>query len=324
MEYGHLTLVERTVIMIYVREGKRIGEVARVLGRAVSTIQRELDRNEVPYEAMAAHVRAGEVTRWRRRRKLDPGGLRDEVDRRLRQDHSPREIANRLKADHPDPSMQVSHGTIYRFVHEALRNGVKYGSHLRRGDPRQRRPPRGKSPHQRIREGRSIEERPMEAQERRELGHFESDTMKGRFRSPLGLATNVDRKTRFLVLALLPDRKASTYIRETQRAFARHLGLKAKTFTVDNGMEFSMHRQMEEALGGQVYFAHRYSPWERGLNENTNGLLRQYFPKGTDLSRVTEEDIQRVENLLNNRPRKCLGYRTPAEAKQAELVALDV
>ena len=129
----------------------------------------------------------------------------------------------------------------------------------------------------------------------------------------------MDRKTRYLVLALLPDRKAATYIRKSQRAFARHPGLSPKTFTVDNGMEFSMHRQMEQVLGGQVFFAHRYSPWERGLNENTNGLLRQYFPKGTNLARLTEEDIRRVERLLNNRPRECLGYRTPAEALQAEL-----
>ena len=315
MEYGHLTLEERTVIMIYAREGQAPGEAARRLGRAVSTIRRELARNPTPYEAMAAHVRAAEVTRWRRRRKLDDEALRAEVDRRLRQDHSPREIAVRLKAE---SAWSVSHGTLYRFIHEQLRRGVKYGPHLRRGDPRDRRPPRGKSQYRRIRDGRSLEERPAAANDRAEFGHFESDTMKGRFRSPCGLATHVDRKTRYLVLARLPDRTAATYIRETKRAFARHQ-LAPKTFTVDNGMEFSMHRQMEQALGAQVYFAHRYSPWERGLNENTHGLLRQYFPKGSDFSKLTGKDIRRVEDLYNHRPRKCLGYRTPAEALQAEL-----
>ena len=242
------------------------------------------------------------------------------MDRRLRQDHSPRQIACRLRLE---SGWHISHGTLYRFIHEQLRRGVKYGPHLRRGDPRQRRAPRGQSPHLRIRDGRSIEERPAAARERREAGHIESDTLKGLFRSPCGLATHVDRKTRYLVLARLPDRKSATYIRATQRAFARH-GLAPKTFTVDNGMEFGQHRQMEAALGGLVYFAHRYSPWERGLNENTNGLLRQYFPKGCNLARVTEEDIRRVEDLLNNRPRECLGYRTPAEAMQHELRALDV
>ena len=320
MEYGHLTLEERTVIMICMREGRGIAGAARWLGRAASTIRRELARNPHPYEAVAAQVRAADVSRWRRRRKLDDAGLRAEVDRRLRQDHSPRQIAHRLRLE---SGWQISHGTVYGFIREQLRAGVKYGPHLRRGDPRGRRPPRGQSPHQRIREGRSIEERPVAARERREVGHIESDTLKGLFHSPCGLATHVDRKTRYLILARLPDRKAATYVLATQRAFARH-GLSAKTFTVDNGMEFSQHRQMEAALGGQVFFAHRYSPWERGLNENTNGLLRQYFPKGCNLARVTEEDLQRVECLLNNRPRECLGYRTPAEALQQELRALDV
>ena len=320
MEYGHLTLEERTVIMICMREGKGVAAAARWLGRAASTIRRELARNTRPYEAVAAQVRAVEVTRWRRRRKLDDSPLRAEVDRRLRLDHSPRQIAHRLWID---AGVRISHGTLYRFVHQQLRAGVKYAPHLRRGDPRLRRPPRGKSPYQRIRDGRSIEDRPAAARRRREAGHFESDTMKGLFHSPCGLATHVDRKTRYLVLARLPDRKAATYVRETQRAFARH-GLAPKTFTVDNGMEFGQHRQMEAALGGRVYFAHRYSPWERGLNENTNGLLRQYFPKGCNFARVTEEDIRRVEDLLNHRPRRCLGYRTPAEALQHELRALDV
>ena len=320
MEYGHLTLEERTVIMICMREGKGVAAAARWLGRAASTIGRELARNPQPYEAVTAQVRAAEVTRWRRRRKLDDVVLRAEVDRRLRLDHSPRQIAGRLARE---TSLRISHGTIYRFVREQLLAGVKYGPHLRRGDPRLRRPPRRQSPYQRIRAGRPIEERPVTARERREPGHFESDTLKGSFHSPCGLATHVDRKTRYLVLARLPDRKAATYVRETQRAFARH-GLTPKTFTVDNGMEFAQHQQLEAALGGLVFFAHRYSPWERGLNENTNGLLRQYFPKGCNLARVSEEDVQRIEDLLNNRPRRCLGYRTPAEALQQELRALDV
>lgn len=320
MEYGHLTLEERTVIMICMREDKGIEAAARWLGRAASTIRRELARNAQPYEAVTAQVRATEVTRWRRRRKFDDTRLRAEVDRRLRLDHSPRQIAGRLAME---SSLRISHGTIYRFVHEQLRAGVKYGPHLRRGDPRNRRPPRGESQYRRIRDGRPIEDRPAAANDRSEFGHFESDTMKGRFRSPFGLATHVDRKTRYLVLALLPDRKAATYVRETKRAFARH-GLAPRTFTADNGMEFSMHRKMEKAMKARIYFAHRYSPWERGLNENTNGLLRQYFPKGSDLSKLTGEDIRRVEDLYNHRPRKCLGYRTPAEARRQELRALDV
>ena len=315
MEYRHLTLEERTVIMIYVREGKRAEAAARSLDRSAATIRRELARNPKPYDARAAHVRAAQATRWRRRRKLDDPSLRAEVDRRLRRDHSPRQIAHRLWLD---AGVRISHGTLYRFVHEELRKGVTYARHLRRGDPRFRRPPGKPSPRRRILDGKSIAERPAAANERTDAGHIESDTLRGAFRSPLGLATHVDRKTRYLVLALLPDRKASTYVRETARAFSRHPGLDPKTFTVDNGMEFSRHRQMEQELDAAVFFARPYRPWERGLNENTNGLLRQYFPKGCNLARFTEADVRRVEELLNNRPRRCLGYRTPAEALHAE------
>ena len=318
MEYRHLTLEERTVIMIYVQTGQRVEAAARAVGRSAPTIRRELARNPSPYEAVAAHARAAEVTRWRRRRKLDDARLRAEVDRRLRLDHSPRQIAHRLALDHSDPAMKVSHGTIYRFVHEQLRQGVRYAPHLRRGDPRGRRPSGRPSPRQRILDGKSIADRPAAANDRTTAGHVESDTLRGAFRSPWSLATHVDRKTRHVVLALLPDRSSATYIRETKRAFARHPGLVPRTFTVDHGMEFSRHRQMERELDAAVFFARPYRPWERGLNENTNGLLRQYFPKGCNLARFTEADVHRVEELLNNRPRKCLGYRTPAEALHAE------
>ena len=166
MEYRHLTLEERTVIMIYVQTGQRVAAAARVLRRSAATIRRELARNPSPYEAVAAHARAVAVTRWRRRRKLDDARLRAEVDRRLRLDHSPRQIAHRLELDHSDPAMKVSHGTIYRFVHEQLRAGVRYGPHLRRGDPRWRRPSGRPSPRQRILDGKSIAERPAAANDR--------------------------------------------------------------------------------------------------------------------------------------------------------------
>ena len=318
MEYRHLTLEDRTVIMICAQKGLRVEAAARAVGRSAATIRRELARNPSPYDALAAQTRAANVTRWRRRRKLDDARLRAEVDRRLREDHSPWQVARRLKRDFGHSAMWASHWTIYRFVHEQLRQGVRYGPHLRKGDPRWRRPSGKPSPRRRILDGKSIAQRPAAANDRTEAGHIESDTLRGAFRSSWGLATHVDRKTRYVVLALLPDRSSATYIRETRRAFARHPGLVPKTFTVDNGMEFSRHRQMERDLKAAVYFARPYHPWERGLNENTNGLLRQYFPKGCNLARFTEADIRRIEELLNNRPRRCLGYRTPAEALHAE------
>ena len=322
MEYVHLTLSERHHIMIYLREGRDMREIAGRLERHESSVRREVARNAWPYDAEAAQERAGRLKRNRRRRKLDPGPLRDEVDRRLRRLDSPEQIAGRLRIDFAGPAFRISHETIYQFIAQAAAEGVDYTPFLRFGIRKRRYGYRGKRKYQRIRDGRSIEERPTAVANRLEFGHFECDTVKGRFTSPVGIATHLERKTRFLVAALLPDRSADTYNRKTRRAFARHLRRKVKTLTVDNGMEFSQHRQMEKALGAKVYFAHPYRAWERGANENANGLLRQFFPKRTDLSRTTPRQIQAAVDNLNNRPRKCLGYRTPAEALQEEFRAL--
>lgn len=322
MEYGQLIISERHIIMIRLKDGQGIRGIALELGRSQSSIRREAARNAWPYDAEAAQQRAEALRRSRRRRKLDPGPLREEVDRRLRRFDSPEQIAGRLKIDFAGDAVRISHETIYKFIAQVAAEGVDYTPFLRFGIRKRRYGYRGKSKYQRIRDGRSIEERPPAAGTRREFGHFESDTVKGQFTSPVGIATHLERKTRFLVAALLPDRSAATYSRKTRRAFARHLRMKVKTLTVDNGMEFSQHRQMEKALGAKVYFAHPYRSWERGANENANGLLRQFFPKKTDLTLVTSRQLQEAVDNLNNRPRKCLGYRTPAEVWQDEICAL--
>jgi IS30 family transposase len=292
------------------------------LGRSQSSLRREVARNAWPYDAEAAQQRAEALKRSRQRRKLDPGPLREEVDRRLRRFDSPEQIAGRLKIDFAGGAVRISHETIYKFIAQVAAEGVDYTPFLRFGIRKRRYGYRGKSKYQRIRNGRPIEERPAAAADRQEFGHFESDTVKGKASSPVGIATHLERKTRFLIAALLPDRSATTYNRKTSRAFARHLRMEVKTLTVDNGMEFSKHRQMEKALGARVYFAHPYRAWERGANENTNGLLRQFFPKKTDLSLVAPQQLQEAVDNLNSRPRKCLGYRTPAEALQEEICAL--
>lgn len=322
MEYEHLIIRERHIIMIRLKDGSGIRGIALELGRSQSSLRREVARNAWPYDAEAAQQRAEARKRARRRRKLDPGPLRAEVDRRLRRFDSPEQIAGRLRLDFAGRAFQISHETIYTFIAQVAMEGVDYTPFLRFGIRKRRYGYRGKSQYQRIRHGRSIEDRPPAVATRREFGHFESDTVKGQFTSPAGIATHLERKTRFLVAALLPDRSAATYNRKTRRAFARQLRMEVKTLTVDNGMEFSQHRQMEKALGAKVYFAHPYRAWERGANENANGLLRQFFPKRTDLSQTTPRQLQDVVDNLNSRPRKCLGYRTPAEALQDEICAL--
>ena len=322
MEYVHLTLSERHHIMIYLREGLELRAIAVRLGRHASSVRREVARNAQPYDAEAAQQRAGKLKRARRRRKLDPGPLRDEVDRRLRHLDSPEQIAGRLRIDFAGAAFRISHETIYKFIDQAGAEGVDYTPFLRFGIRKRRYGYRGKSKYRRIRNGRSIEDRPLAVKTRLECGHFESDTVRGKFTSPIGIATHLELKTRFLVAALLPDRSAATYNRKTRRAFARQLRMPVRTLTVDNGMEFSQHLQLERALRAKVFFAHPYRAWERGANENANGLLRQFFPKRTDLSCVTPRQLQLAVDNLNSRPRKCLGYRTPVEALQDEICAL--
>lgn len=322
MEYLHITLSERYRIMICLQEGYKVSQIACQLGRHETSIRREIGRNEQPYDAQAAQERADQLKRAPKKRKLDPGPLQEEVDRRLRSFHSPEQIAGRLKIDYANRAFHVSHETIYQYIQRAAAEGTDYTPFLRMGIRKRRYGYRGKCKYKRIRNGRSIDERPASVEDREEFGHFESDSVRGSLRSSQSIATHLERKTRFLIAALLSDRSADTYNRQTCLAFAKNMPLDVKTLTVDNGMEFSKHCQMEEALNAQVFFAHPYHSWERGANENVNGLLRQFFPKRTDLSDATPRQLQEAVDLLNNRPRKCLGYRTPAEALQDEIRAL--
>lgn len=152
------------------------------------------------------------------------------------------------------------------------------------------------------------EERPAEVEGRERLGEWESDSVRGPVKSPVGVATHVERSTRYLVAVMLLDRKADTYNRATIKAFREQPMLPIRTMTVDNGMEFSKFSGMEKSLKTQVYFATPYHAWERGSNENANGLLQQFFPKGTDFPGVHPRELQQAVRLLNDRPRKCLDY----------------
>ncbi len=312
MGWKQITIEEREVIMIRLEKGVGVSQIAVELNRHRSTIYRELYRNRDSwrYRSYAAHQSA-----LRRRRKarraaqLSRPRLYDYVDQKLRLYWSPEQIAHRIRIDFPnDSSMRVCHETIYRFI---LRQAQGYIRLLRQANRRNRYAWRGKKRFKRIRNTKSIEQRPVEVEPRIRCGDWEADSVRGS--SAVGLATQVERSTRYLIAARLSDRKAATYNRAVISAF-RSEGLPVYTMTVDNGMEFSEFPRLEKALNAEVYFAHAYHAWERGTNENTNGLLRQFFPKGTDFSGVNPRRIQQVVDLLNNRPRKCLGYRTPAEA----------
>jgi transposase, IS30 family len=338
----HLSFEDRLGIYCGLLLGHSYGEIGRCLGRATSTVTRELDK----HRARGEHPRA--VPRGRRAGtrgpvptvvNYDPSKAQFEaeaalarpkvtklmacprlfaqVQKRLNKKHSPEQIMRRLVEDFPDDEqMRISHEAIYRGIYVLGRGGLKRElvRCLRTG--RSIRKPRRvegeRTP--RIKGGVSIAERPAEVEDRAVPGHWEGDLIVGT-NSGSAIGTLVERTTRFTILLHLPgDHTAGTVADAMITALTQLPELMAKTVTWDQGSEMAGHIAISAATGMQVYFCDPASPWQRGTNENTNGLLRQYFPKGTDLSEHSPAYLQFVAAELNDRPRKTLGWKTPAEA----------
>ena len=332
-KYRRITDSEREEISRSLAAGKSIPEIAKELGRHRSSVFREIRRNsgKSGYRAFSASKRAQVAAGSRRsgKSKLAKAEcLRKYVVQKLRQEWSPGAISRRLKRDYPlDMEMQISHEAIYRYLYvlprgelkrtlvRALRQEHAY-RHTRKTD--QSVETRGK-----IAEMLSIEERPAEVEDRSVPGHWEGDLILGKYkRSALG--TLVERTTRYTLLVPLGDKKDAISVREAfAKAFCSIPAELKKSLTYDQGKEMSEHQHFTIDTGIQVYFAHPASPWERGTNENTNGLIRQYFPKGTDFTKIPLETIQQVQRKLNDRPRAVLDYLKPDEVFN-NLVALKV
>ena len=325
MSRKHLTPSDRDLLAEMVHQGHKQVVIAEALKVHQSTISRELGRNAScdgyyrPYAAQcSARTRRREALK-RRPRKMENADLRVYVQEHLEDHWSPEQIAGRLKRDGRRRAKgPVSHETIYAWIRKARRQGQQWHLCLRQGRRKRHRRSRGKADGRgQIPNRTSIEERPAGVAGKRHFGHWESDTLVGQ-RHQGSVISHVERKSQYLVLAPLPERDWRQLIPASQKAFARHgrdLGgaLPLKTTTVDNGQEFRGHEEMKRELGLRVYFAHPHHPWERGLGEQVNGLIRQYLPKGRELKTVDVEQLRRVEVSLNNRPRKTLGYRTPLE-----------
>jgi IS30 family transposase len=257
------------------------------------------------YAAASAHRLTGQRRRaWPRPRRFDDATLVDHVKNRLWEDHSPEQIVGTWPASLPRVSVQ----TIYSFL---KRDRPAWLSHLRQA--RTRFSPSYRQPHkyQRIRGLKPIGQRPGIVQQRSRVGDWESDTLRGADRQ-VGIATHVERRTGYVLLAKVEDRTAATYNQSTLAAFARERA-PIRTMTVDRGMEFAKFAELETALQAPVYFADPHCAWQRGTNENTNGLLRQYFPKDRDFSTISLSELHAVQARVNTRPRKRHGYRTPAD-----------
>jgi len=323
MSYHHLTMDERHVIYRMQFQGYSNAEIARCVGRHRSTIGRECRRNAAfdgrywPDQAQthANHRRRAHL----RRPKTGDRRLMAYVEDRLRHDWSPEQIAGRLEAQAPAglEGHGISHTTIYRWIWGDPQRARQLRPFLRIAR-RPRRKPYGKpSRRGQIAGKRSIDERPKEANDRRQLGHWEGDTVVGKGRRGY-LLTCVDRASRYLIARKVHACAAEPVAEQLKGAIRRLPAAQRRSLTLDNGREFARPVELECQVAMPVYFAHPYHSWERGTNENTNGLLRQYLPKGTDLTEVTPQRLRGHVHALNRRPRKCLAFRTPAEVFHAK------
>lgn len=321
---GRLTLADREEISLGLRSGHSFTAIAARLGKATSTVSREVAANggRRDYRAWRAHQRARVQARRPKPFKLRRGRLAGQVTTWLKDWWSPQEIAHRLRMEYPDdPTMHVSHETIYQslFVQgrgELRRELVRC---LRTGRAK-RRPRRRPDNWGQLRDMVMISDRPAEVEDRAVPGHWEGDLIIGKdMRSAVG--TLVERTTRYVLLLHLPDgRNAAGVEHALRQAIGTLPDELRRSLTWDQGKEMAHHARFSVSTGIQVYFCDPHKPWQRGSNENTNGLLRQYMPKGTDLSVHTAEDLARYARSLNDRPRKTLGYMKPSE-RLAELLA---
>jgi IS30 family transposase len=321
-----LSLEEREEISRAIAGGSSARAIARTLGRSHTTITREINRcgGRRRYRAHAADREA-----WRRSRRPRPTKLelcrelRRVVEECLGDEHSPEQIAGWLRLCYPDnEAMQVSHETIYRALYVQARGALKreLTRHLRRGRSRRyARSQSSKSQGQGKLAGMvMISERPPEVENRGVPGHWEGDLLMGGRTS--AIATLVERQTRYCQLVALPDGSGAVEVCDALKQSITTLPAQLRrSLTWDQGSEMSEHRRFSVESGVEVYFCDPQSPWQRGSNENTNGLLRQYFPKGMSLAGIDQDRLDEVAEKLNGRPRKTLGFATPAE-KLAELI----
>jgi IS30 family transposase len=319
----HLRLSEREELSRGLASGWSLRRIAQHLNRSPATISREVKRNGgiESYRAAAADQRAYETAlRPKRCRLAENRPLALQVAAHLEEDWSPRQIAQSLKRHYPhDAQMQISHETIYRTLFIQARGALKKEliSHLRKRRSMRRPKTAVTVPNQAIPNMVNISERPPEVEDRAVPGHWEGDLLCGSKNS--AIATLVERHSRFVIL-LKVNSKSTTSVINALIAGVKELPQRMMiSLTWDQGRELAHHARFTVATDVKVYFCDPSSPWQRGSNENTNGLLRQYFPDGTDLSQVTQERLDEVSRRLNNRPRETLKWRKPQEALEEAL-----
>jgi transposase, IS30 family len=315
-----MSFVERCRLEQLLETGHTSAQAAGLLGRHADTIGREMDRGQTVsgYRARVGQDSAeANLKRPKPRHLEDRPALLAEVVARLEQRHSPEQIAGRLREDFPDdPELWVSHETIYQALYVQPRGELARLVKIALRTGRTQRKPQGRKETSRgkLKGMINISERPAEADDRAIPGHWEGDLIVGSTASGSAIGTMVERTTGFLVLLHLPDDRTAATLADAMSAKVPEIPeILRRSLTWDQGSEMALHTKITEATGLPIYFCDPHSPWQRGTNENTNGLLRQYFPKGTDLSFYGPGWLDQVAAELNARPRKRLGWRTPAE-----------
>ena len=306
----HLSREERYQIHSLLKAKQTPSEIARILGRHRSTISREIERGrgQRGYRAaQACHKAAERAQHSRNARRVAPW-VWPEVVFYLGLQWSPEQIAHKLP---------VSHESVYLHVYADKAHGGQLHKGLRSQKPRRKRHQTGRDRRGQIPNRCPISERPGHVQHRKQVGHWEGDTVIGAAHQQ-AVVTLVERKSGFAKIVKVPT-KSAELVSQAIEDVLKPLRARVKTLTVDNGKEFAYHRKVDQTLGIQTYFADPYCSWQRGSNENYNGLLRQYIPKGRRLNTVTDEELAMIENRLNHRPRKRLGFKTPYEVFQASL-----
>lgn len=324
---SRLTHKERIQIETLLNENKSKAYIAKTLNRARSTITREVNKwvqsDKDKYSADLAHWNAKDD--YLNKRNLDKISiykrLRFYVYKGLLSDWTPEQISGKLKLEYPnDPIMSISHESIYRYIYTRPQASLnkKLIKLLVRKKTRRRPSKKRRGTGSKIINQVSIDNRPKHIDLRIEIGHWEGDLIIGKnHKSAIG--TIVERKSRYTIIIKLKSKKSD----EVAKMFSEKLNqlnpLFKKTMTYDNGIEMAKHEKITQKTGMKIYFAHPYSSWERGTNENTNGLIRRYLPKGTDFNKIDEKKLMKIQEKLNNRPRKIIGYKTPKELMDYEL-----
>lgn len=317
--YKHLTIVEREKLDHLRAEGKSIASIAESLGRSKSTISRELRRNAsegeyIPCKAQARYQKRREACRPAKR-LADPALMAFVCDKLFNHQWSPEQIAGRLRRERG--KCVVSCATIYRAIWCGMLDEAAREAGPCEGKAKRKLRHRGKKRHRKgaeerrgkIRISNELENRPEDANARSRIGDWEADTVAG-IQGGACIVTLNDRKSRYLIARVVPSKSAVPVAEAIIEALR---GQPAYTITPDRGKEFALHSKVTEALGVPFYFPKPHQPWQRGTNENSNGLLREYYPKGSSFYAVTNEELQVVVDRLNDRPRKCLGWKTPRE-----------